>query len=98
MLWIKKRFKELKIKQDNFTVLCDSQSTIHLSRNLTFHSRSKHINVRYHWVRDVLEEKLLYLDKVHNSENVTDMMTKTLPNNKHEACCAKAGLVFAAQV
>ncbi|GAA0161558.1 hypothetical protein LIER_17842 [Lithospermum erythrorhizon] len=85
MLWIKKLFRKLKLKQDKFTVLYDSQSAIHLSRNLTFHSRSKHIEVRYHWIRNALEDKLLYLDKVHTSENTTDMMTKVLPKNKHEA-------------
>ena len=80
---MKRLFEELKITQDCFTVLSDSQSAIHLSRNLTFHSRSKHIQVRYHWIRDVLEEKQLELQKVHTDDNISDMMTKILPKHKH---------------
>ena len=72
--------------------MCDSQSAIHLSKNSTFHSRSKHIDVRYHWIRDVLKEKLLQLDKVHKDENGSDMMTKTLPKEKHELFRKLAGL------
>ena len=60
----------------------DSHSYIHLSRNSTFHSRSKHIDVRYHWICDVLESKQLYLEKIHTSE----METKCLPKEKLEAC------------
>lgn len=57
---------------------------IHLSKNSTYHSRSKHIDVRYHWIRDVLESKLLKVEKVHNNENGADMMTKPLPKEKIE--------------
>ncbi|GAA0159547.1 hypothetical protein LIER_16297 [Lithospermum erythrorhizon] len=85
-----------RVEAQTRQVFCDSQSAIYLSRDLTFHSRYKHIEVRYHLVRDALEGKLLYLDKVHTFENIVDMMTKVLPKNKHEACCIIAGLVFAA--
>ncbi|CAL1383495.1 unnamed protein product [Linum trigynum] len=65
MLWLKKFLQELGIKQERYVLYCDSQSAIHLCKNPTFHSRSKHIDVQYHWIRDVLEEKLLELNKVH---------------------------------
>ena len=58
-LWMKKLLQELSLKQEGYTVYCDSQSAIHLSKNSTYHSRSKHIDVRYHWIRDVLEMKEL---------------------------------------
>ena len=38
-------------------------------KNSTFHLRSKHIDVRYHWIHDVLDSKQLYLEKIHTSEN-----------------------------
>ncbi|GAA0173588.1 transmembrane signal receptor [Lithospermum erythrorhizon] len=71
MLWLKRFFKELGIDQEKFTVFCDSQSAIYLSKNPSFHSKSKHIHIRYHWVREVLEEKSLYLDK--NSTTATPL-------------------------
>jgi len=70
----------------------DSQSAIHLGKNPTFHSRSKHIDVRYHWTRDALDAKLLELEKVHTDDNGADMMTKALPRGKFEVCCEIAGL------
>ncbi|RDY06369.1 hypothetical protein CR513_09626, partial [Mucuna pruriens] len=48
--------------------------------------KSKHIDVRYHWIRDALDAKLLKLAKVHTDENGVDMMTKVLPRGKFEAC------------
>ncbi|CAA0837196.1 Uncharacterized mitochondrial protein AtMg00300 [Striga hermonthica] len=78
---------------EKYVVFSDSQSAIHLSKNSSFHSRSKHIEVRYHWIRNVLESKELHLAKVHTSENGADMMTKTLPKEKLEVCRRRAGLL-----
>lgn len=50
ILWLQKFLQELGMKQDRYNLYCDSQSAIHLCKNVTFHSRSKHIDVRYHWI------------------------------------------------
>ena len=92
MLWMKRFLEELGIKQERYVVYCDSQSAIHLSKNATFHSRRKHIEVRYHWIRDVLHDRLLELEKIHTKKNASDMMTKALPRDKHELCSSMAGL------
>ena len=92
LLWVKKFLQELGFDHDKYLLLCDSQSAIHLGKNPTFHSRSKHIDVRYHWIRDVLDARLLELAKVHTDDNGADMMTKALPRGKFEACCEIAGL------
>ncbi|GMH14052.1 hypothetical protein Nepgr_015893 [Nepenthes gracilis] len=93
MLWMKKFVQELGLQQEKYTVFCDSQSAIHLCKNSSFHSRSKHIDVRYHWIRDVLEDGLLSLEKISTEDNGTDMMTKILPRGNNEVCCKKAGLM-----
>jgi len=93
LLWMKKFLQELGLQQERYLLYCDSQSAIHLSKNSTFHSRSKHIDVRYHWIRDVLDEKLLQIEKIHTDDNGSDMMTKTLPMQKLEICRRKTGLV-----
>jgi len=46
--------QELIFQQQRYILFCDSQSAIHLGKNPTFHGRSKHIDVPYHWIRDVL--------------------------------------------
>ncbi|KAI5414888.1 hypothetical protein KIW84_040374 [Lathyrus oleraceus] len=83
---------ELGFVQDKYLLFCDSQGAIHLGKNSTFHSRSKHIDVRYHWIRDALDAGLLELAKVHTDDNGADMMTKALPRNKFETCYEIAGL------
>lgn len=93
LLWMKKFLQELGLEQDKYILYCDSQSAIHLSKNPTFHARSKHIEVRYHWIRDALEMKKLQLDKIHTDENGSDMMTKPLPMEKLQVCRRKVGLV-----
>jgi len=92
LLWMKKFLQELGLQQDRYLLYCDSQSVIHLSKNSIFHSRSKHIDVRYHWIRDALDEKLLQIEKIHTDDNDSDMMTKTLPMQKLEICRRKSGL------
>ena len=90
---MKKFLQELGLKQEKYVLYCDSQSAIHLSKNSTFHSRSKHIDVRYHWIRDVLDSKLLQLEKVHTDDNISDMLTKTLSRDKHLKCQTFASMV-----
>ena len=81
--------QELGLKQEKYILYYNSQSIIHLLKNPIFHSRSKHINVRYHWVRDALEIKLLYLQKIYIDDNGSDMMTKILSIKKLIACREK---------
>ena len=64
----------------------DSMSAIHLARNPIFHAKTKHIEIRYHFIREVLEDKRLELVKVHTDENPADMLTKSLPSQRFEYC------------
>jgi hypothetical protein len=64
----------------------DNQSAIHLSKNSTFHSRSKHIDVKCHWIHDALEDKLLQIEKIYTDDNGSNMMTKLLSTQKLEIC------------
>ena len=66
---MRKFLEELGLQQKKYIVYSDSYSVIHLSKNWTFHSRSKHIDVRYYWIRDVQESKQLYLEKIHTNES-----------------------------
>ena len=54
----------------------DNQSAIHLGKNASFHSKTKHIDVRYHWFRDALNDELFELEKIHTDQNGSDMLTK----------------------
>ena len=88
-----KRFiHELGFKQQRYVVYCNNQSAIHLSKNSTFHARSKHIDVRYHWMRDALNDNLFELENIHTNHNDSDILTKPLPREKLEVCCSITGI------
>ena len=59
-------------------------SAIYLAKSQVFYARTKHIDVRYHFVRDVLEDGDVKLVKVHTKENPADMLTNVVPRNKFD--------------
>ena len=50
MIWLQRFKEELGKKQENNRFCCDSESVIHLANNLAFHSKTKHIYLRYHFI------------------------------------------------
>ena len=94
MLWLKGFLQELGLKQDEYLVLCDSQSAMDLSKNSMYHARTKHIDVRYHWLRNVIELKKMKLKKVNTNKNGADMLTKVVPGSKLDVCSKLAGMSF----
>ena len=70
----------------------DSQSAIYLAKNSAFHSRTKHIGLRYHFVRMLLDNGVLTLVKIQGSKNPADMLTKAVTTEKLELCTASVGL------
>ena len=69
---------DLGISVEVPTLHCDSQSAIMLAKNPMFHAKTKHIDVKYHFIRDVLEDKHMELVKVHTDDNPTNVLTKGL--------------------
>ena len=83
---------DLGIKEDMPLLHCDSQSAIQLSKNPMFHAKTKHVDVRYHFIREVLEDKQIQLVKTHTSENPTDLLTKGLPKESFAHFCELMGI------
>ena len=79
-------FSELEIEQKHIKVHCDSHSAIHLAKNQVYHARTKHIDVRYHLVREILEEGEIIIQKIRTTENPADMMTKVVTAVKFKHC------------
>ena len=92
MLWLKQILQELGLKQDGYVVNCDSQSAIDLSKNSMYHSRSKHIELRYHWLRLVVVQQSFELEKIHTDENPADMLTKVVSREKLKLCTGLVGM------
>ncbi|KAL0463423.1 UNVERIFIED_CONTAM: Retrovirus-related Pol polyprotein from transposon TNT 1-94 [Sesamum latifolium] len=71
-IWLQGLLGELGIDQKHITVHCDSQSAIQLAKKQVYHSRTKHIDVRYHFVREILEEGGVKIQKIRTTENPVD--------------------------
>ena len=84
--------EELGKKQENNRLYSDSQSAIHLAKNSAFHSRTKHIQLKYHFIRFILDEELLKLEKIHTSQNHAYMLTKGVTKEKLSSCSVSVGL------
>lgn len=84
-LWNQGLLKEMGFEQEKTPVWCDSQSAISLSKNNTFHERTKHVAIKYNFIRDVIEEGSVEVLKIHTSRNPADMLTKGIPVQKFEA-------------
>jgi len=67
-------------------VYSDSQSAIHLSRNPVYHERIKHVDVRYHYVRDLVANGTVILLNMPTENNPFDMGTKVLTAMKFKHC------------
>ena len=57
-----------------------------MAKNQVYHARTKHIDVRYHKIRELVASGELLLEKVHTSENAADMLTKPVPAVKFKHC------------
>ena len=92
MIWLHRFMEELGKKQENSKLYSDSQSAIHIEKNSAFHLRTKHIQLKYHFIRSVLDEELLKLEKIHTSQNPTDMLTKGVTKEKLSSCSVSIGI------
>lgn len=78
-IWLKQVLEEMGSKQDGSIVIwCDNSSTIKLSKNPVFHGRSKHIAVRFHFLRNLAHDGVVKLVHCDTSEQLADMFTKPL--------------------
>lgn len=84
--WLQGILREANLLEGIATVYSDSQSAIHLSKNPVYHERTKHVDVRYHYVRDLISKGKLSLMKIHTDENPADMGTKVVTVGKFKHC------------
>ena len=91
-IWLRGLLREIGRLQNSVPVFCDSQSVIHLATNPVYHSKTKHIDVKYHFVRQAIIEGGVDLKKVLTKENCVDMFTKPVLLEKLCWCVASLGL------
>ncbi|KAJ4701136.1 Retrovirus-related Pol polyprotein from transposon TNT 1-94 [Melia azedarach] len=82
-IWLKGLVSDLGLYHDQAIVYCDSLSAICLAKDQVHHERTKHIDVRYHFLRS---EKRIKVNKVGTADNPADMFTKPVPHSKFQHC------------
>jgi hypothetical protein len=77
-LWMRSWMKEIFNKDLSITMYCDNQSAIALSKNDTFHQRTKHIDIKYHFIRENVANGFIKIVYVPTKEQLADILTKHL--------------------
>ena len=90
-LWLKGLFGELSDQLKISTLFCDSQSAIFLTKDQMFHKRMKHIDVRYHFVHEIITRGDIVVSKVGTQDNPADIMTKSFLIAKFVHCSNLVG-------
>lgn len=83
-VWLRRILEDLGFRQDGPTVLFfDNMSAINLSKNPVLHSRSKHIDLRYHYLREMVQQGQIIVDYCNTHNQPADVLTKSV---KREVC------------
>eukprot|EP00253_Pinus_taeda_P004609 PITA_04609 len=81
-VWLQRLCSSMGLVKGAIRIDCDSQSAIFLAKNPAYHSKTKHIDVQYHFVRDMIEDKKVLLVKVDTLKNTVDALTKYMSSEK----------------
>lgn len=84
-LWVKKVLLDLKQEQNHVTsIYCDNRSTIAITKKPMFHNRTKHIDTKYHFIRDYVAKQDIEIKFCKTNDELADIFTKALPKGKFQ--------------
>ena len=84
-IWMRRMLKELNYEQEEATkIYCDNNSAIALSKNLVFHKISKHIDTRYHFIKELIRNGEIYLEYCKSNDQYADIFTRPLGKKSFE--------------
>ena len=95
VMWMKQTLQDMKVSIDDpISIKCDNTSAISISKNPVFHSKTKHIPIKYHFLREQVAQKVVKLEYVPTKEQIADIFTKPLAKEPFEYLRDKLGVVF----
>ncbi|GJX78415.1 hypothetical protein Tco_0326564 [Tanacetum coccineum] len=77
-LWMKQALIDYGIRLNDVLIMCDNKGAIELSKNPIQHSRTKHIEIHYHFLRNNIQKGNISIEKVASNDNIADIFTKPL--------------------
>ncbi|GJZ52916.1 putative ribonuclease H-like domain-containing protein [Tanacetum coccineum] len=93
VLWIQNQMLDYGFNFMNTKIYIDNESTICIVKNPVFHSKTKHIEIRHHFIRDSYEKKLIQVIKIHTDQNVADLLTKAFDVSRFNFLNASIGML-----
>jgi hypothetical protein len=92
-MWLRILLNELDAGPNGAVVLrCDNQSAIALCKDSKFHARTKHFDIRYHFIREAVENRSIAISYIPSDQNIADILTKALARPKFELLLKSLGL------
>ncbi|GJU91626.1 putative ribonuclease H-like domain-containing protein [Tanacetum coccineum] len=97
VLWIENQMLDYGFNFMNTKIHIDNESTICIVKNPVYHSKTKHIEIRHHFIRDSYEKKLIRVEKIHTDFNVADLLTKAFDGPRFNFLVVNIGYTWIAR-
>lgn len=86
-LWLKGLHEEIFGSMQSVRIYCDNRGSIDLGNNPIYHAKTKHIEIRHHFLREKIKENKVNFKHVRTEEMIADFLTKPVNANKNNFCC-----------
>ena len=94
IVWIKWLLKGMKEEiTEPVTLYFDNTSAINISKNPVMHTKTKNIEIKYHYLRELFQDKEVKMEYVNTKEKIYDIFTKELPKDAHQSLRGKLGVI-----
>ena len=94
VIWFKQLLAGMKIEiKDPMLIYCDNTNAINISKNIVMHTRTKNIAIKYHFLRELVQDKEIKLEYVNIVEQIADIFTKPLPKDEFLYLRGKLGVI-----
>ena len=92
-LWLKQQLDDYHVNVECMPIYCDNTSAICILKDPVFHSRTKHIHIRHHFLRDHVESNEIELVYCPTDDQLADILTKPLPRDRFEKIRFEIGMI-----
>lgn len=94
IVWARRILQELGLRQvEPTTLYCDNMAAEQLIKNPTFHRRTKHVDIKFHYTRDIMEQGNLLVEHIASNGQLADILTKPLTREKFETNRLKISII-----
>ena len=82
VLWIQQQLRDYGLERINTPIFVDNSASIAITKNPEHHNKTKHIDIKYHFIRDCYEKKLIDVVKIHTDDQRADLFTKAFDQSR----------------